>query len=608
MLIDVRVVGQTIAVAAALYAWYGVARRPSREGVELAAALSSLAAASFFSSDLSPLGLLFVALGAGLGPYLIVRLSDHFRPAPKWLERLMLLGVVYVAAYGISTVGVVARLEGTLSSLPTLPLPFTLVQPLYQLTGFVYGTAVFVIEARRASGARAWRLRAAALAALLVILSSAALSVAVFVSVRERGIVDPPAWALAMFYLVFPVIALLNLVAFAPPPWLRQMWRLGELRQFLADTAHLSVGERGRETLDALASAAMRATGATRASVALADASGELAPPDEVGREMHEAWSSRAPAFGRHEIAVPIRTTERRYGVLGLSFARPPLFPRDDAEVVQLMAERTVVALANDELFRAQRAFEERERKRAEAELERVDEELRVAREIQQALLPRQLPELPGWRIDAYYQPAREVGGDFYDVFPLEGDRFAVVVGDASGKGIPAALLMATTRTILRATSSTTSSPGALLAAANEVLSRAVPASMFVTCMVVVVEPASGRMRYANAGHDVAYLRSGGSVEEVRARGMPLGLMPGSTYEEAEGAAPVGSTLVLYSDGIVEAHAAPREMFGFPRMRALVGRADGDVIGDVLRELHAFTPAGWEQEDDITIVTARRLS
>ena len=255
---------------------------------------------------------------------------------------------------------------------------------------------------------------------------------------------------------------------------------------------------------------------------------------------------------------------------------------------------------------------------------ERIEQELRVARLIQQTLLPKTLPELPGYDLAAYYQPAREVGGDFYDFLELEDGRFGLVVGDVTDKGVPAALVMATTRTMLRAAAQRLFSPGEVLRLSNDSLVTDIPPNMFITCLYAILEPESGRVVYANAGHDLPYRRlagrsggsgggssssSGGGAQELRATGMPLGLMPGMRYEEKEIVLEAGESVLFYSDGLVEAHDPAYEMFGFPRLQGLVGthRSGGSaLIGFLLSELGRFVGEGWEQEDDITLVTLER--
>src|SRR5829696_3956074 len=251
------------------------------------------------------------------------------------------------------------------------------------------------------------------------------------------------------------------------------------------------------------------------------------------------------------------------------------------------------------------------EQERIEREL--LEQELRVARRIQHASLPEEVPTLGGWQISPFYQPAREVGGDFYDFHLLSEERLGLVVGDATGKGVPAALVMSTTCGMLQlaARALDSSSPGEVLAQVNETLFARIPPNMFVTCFYAILDPSNGRFAYANAGHDLPYLRSqGGGCEELKARGMPLGLMPAMSYEEKETVLNVGEAALLYSDGLVEAHDPARKMFGFPRLQALLAEHSAEeerLVGEFLmEELYSFVGEGWEQEDDITLLTLRR--
>jgi serine phosphatase RsbU (regulator of sigma subunit)/predicted ester cyclase len=245
-------------------------------------------------------------------------------------------------------------------------------------------------------------------------------------------------------------------------------------------------------------------------------------------------------------------------------------------------------------------------------ERERIEQDLRVARSIQQASLPKEVPTLERWQITPFYQTAREVGGDFYDFFDLEDGRVGVVVGDATGKGMSAALVAEATSNMLRAVAQAlgSSSPGEVLARVNETLMARIPLNMFVTCFYAILEPQSATLSYANAGHDLPYRRRGGDAEELRARGMPLGLMPGMSYEEKEMVLNGSEAVLFYSDGLVEAHDPDGQMFGFPRLRALIaehGEKEERSLGEFLmEELYTFVGEGWEQEDDITLLTLRR--
>src|SRR5215208_1786182 len=240
-----------------------------------------------------------------------------------------------------------------------------------------------------------------------------------------------------------------------------------------------------------------------------------------------------------------------------------------------------------------------------------IEQELRAARRIQQALLPQCLPQLDGWQITPFYQPAREVGGDFYDFFELEDGRMGLAVGDATGKGMPAALAASATCSMLRAVAQDSGySPGEVLARVNKTLLARIPSNMFVTCFYAILDPKSATLSYANAGHDLPYLWHGGAAEELRARGMPLGLMPGMDYEEKEIVLKKGDSALLYTDGLVEAHDPQREMFGFARLQALVSEhgeeEERSLEEALLEELYSFVGEGWEQEDDITLLTLKR--
>jgi serine phosphatase RsbU (regulator of sigma subunit)/ketosteroid isomerase-like protein len=268
------------------------------------------------------------------------------------------------------------------------------------------------------------------------------------------------------------------------------------------------------------------------------------------------------------------------------------------------IAEEWAASRGLSEILRTQRLEQEI------SERERIEQELRVARTIQQASLPKEVPTLQGWQISPFYQPAREVGGDFYDFFELPNGRLGIVVGDATGKGVPAALVMASARSMLRAVAQNSESPGDVLRRVNDTLVTDIPPNMFVTCFYAILDPNSGSLTYANAGHDLPYVHQGDSAEELRARGMPLGLMPQMSYEEKEIVFEAGEAALLYSDGLVEAHDPKGEMFGFPRLRALVAEhgAEESSLGDFLLEkLYTFVGEGWEQEDDITLLTLVRL-
>jgi serine phosphatase RsbU (regulator of sigma subunit)/anti-sigma regulatory factor (Ser/Thr protein kinase) len=301
------------------------------------------------------------------------------------------------------------------------------------------------------------------------------------------------------------------------------------------------------------------------------------------------------------QLAAPLVSQGELVGVLNLG---PRLsgqdYSSDDRKLLDSLASQAAPALQVAQLVRRQEA-EARSR-------ERIEQELRVATLIQQNFLPKHLPDIPGWQVTAHYKPAREVGGDFYDFLDLADGQLGIVIGDVTDKGVPAAMVMAATRSVLRASAQRIISPGEVLGRVNDLMCPDMPPKMFVTCLYGTLDVETGRFRFANAGHNLPYVRTESGTIELRATGMPLGLLPGIEYEEAEGVLEPGQTMLLHSDGVAEAHSDSREMFGFPRLMDVVGarRGGDDVIGRVLAELESFTPVGWEQEDDITLVAIRR--
>jgi serine phosphatase RsbU (regulator of sigma subunit)/anti-sigma regulatory factor (Ser/Thr protein kinase) len=301
------------------------------------------------------------------------------------------------------------------------------------------------------------------------------------------------------------------------------------------------------------------------------------------------------------KLVIPLVSQGEMIGLLNLG---PRLseqeYSADDRKLLNDLAAQAAPAVRVAQLVRQQQA-EARQR-------ERIEQELQVARIIQQTLLPKELPELTGWKISAYYQPAREVGGDFYDFINYPDGRLGLVVGDVTDKGIPAAMVMATTRSTLRTIAENSDSPGKVLQLTNEKLYPDIPPNMFITCLYAVLDPLSGRMRFANAGHNLPYRYSKEGVDEIRATGMPLGLMPGIEYEEKEIILEPGQCLLFLSDGLIEAHNQDREMFGFSRMKNMMIHDAGNpaLIDHLLMELEKFTGKDWEQEDDVTLLTLVR--
>jgi serine phosphatase RsbU (regulator of sigma subunit) len=307
-----------------------------------------------------------------------------------------------------------------------------------------------------------------------------------------------------------------------------------------------------------------------------------------------------APSWGRRlldllAILYPFTDRQRDY-------------TREDRGVLNTLAAQVAPALRVVRLVREQQA---RVRER-----DQIEQELRTAQRIQRTFLPKDVPPLPGWQLVPYYQPAREVGGDFYDFLSFEDGRVGLIIGDVTGKGIPAALMMTATRTMLRTAAQQQATPGTVFERVNEVLHADIAPGMFVTCFYVLLDPRTGDLRFANAGHEPPYRRHAGCVSELWATGMPLGLMPGIQYEEYQATLAPGESLLFYSDGLVEAHNPAREMFGFPRLKTLLEAPESGAAGPVpqgetliaalLAALARFTGDSWEQEDDVTMLTLYR--
>jgi len=302
------------------------------------------------------------------------------------------------------------------------------------------------------------------------------------------------------------------------------------------------------------------------------------------------------------KLVVPLVSQGELVGLLALG---PRLsdqqYSSDDRGLLSTLAIQAAPALRVAQMIREQQG--------AIRERERLNQELHVARSIQRTLLPKDLPIFPGWKLAEYYKPAREVGGDFYDFLSFEDGRLGIIIGDVTDKGIPAALVMASTRSMLRSVAQGEGSPGAVLKRVNNLLYQDIPPRMFVTCLYAILDTASGRLIYANAGHDLPYLSHNGHASELLATGMPLGLMPDMSYEEKEATLVPGDSILFYSDGLVEAHDPKRAMFGFPRLMTLLEEHPDNtpVIDYLLSKLDEFTGPGWEQEDDVTMVSLQRV-
>jgi serine phosphatase RsbU (regulator of sigma subunit) len=322
----------------------------------------------------------------------------------------------------------------------------------------------------------------------------------------------------------------------------------------------------------------------------------------EVNRVLLASSAMRSFKFAGVKVLLPLKSQGELVGWLTLG---PRLNERDysadDRALLTNLATQATPAVRVAQLVRQQQ--------NQALERERMEHELHIARLIQYTLLPEKLPDLPGWQMAAHYQPARAVGGDFYDFIHFDDGRLGLFIGDVADKGIPAALVMSTTLSLLRAAARQTTSPGEILGRVNDLLVEDTLPGMFVTCLFVVLDLQNGQLRFANAGHNLCYCRKDDGVVSLRARGMPLGLMPDMVYEEHDFQVDAGDFLLLYSDGLIEAHDPRGEMFGSERLISLIADHSEDsaqLLGQILGNLAAFTGDGWEQEDDLTLVAMTR--
>ena len=275
----------------------------------------------------------------------------------------------------------------------------------------------------------------------------------------------------------------------------------------------------------------------------------------------------------------------------------------------------------NAELLRAYNELQAAQAERIR--LSKIEEELAVARRIQQLFLPRQIPQPPGWQIAAYNRGAQEIGGDFFDCIELTDGRLGVVVADVCGKGVPAALFVALTRSLVRASSVAPwalqrgeQTPDQLMASAlwfanDYIASEHGESTMFITLFYAVLEPTTGRLGYINAGHNPPLIVSadGGSVRELESSALPLGIIPGQTFETNSLMLAPGELLVGFSDGITEAMNQDGEPYGDQRLlqavQAHAGQSAQTLVQTIIHLVDEFA-AGAPQADDMTLLIIKR--
>ncbi len=299
----------------------------------------------------------------------------------------------------------------------------------------------------------------------------------------------------------------------------------------------------------------------------------------------------------QNTLCVPIRDrTGRTVAVLQL-LNKPGGFTDADTEFLERMGTHVAQALANAQ---AQQVMRERER---------LLKELELAERIQQLLLPSRLPELPGYDLAAKMVSSRQVGGDYYDAVPLAGGATLLVLADVSGKGVAAALVMSNLQAALWAVADLGMDLSRLAAHLSDVLFSRLEGSRYVTAVLVRLEANGGRATYVNAGHPPALLLGPGSPARYAATGPPIGMLPGSAYEEGDLHLDPGATLLLYSDGLSEAADQDDKELGVAGVEGILaaqmGRPVGEMADSLLATVDAYSQGGPDR-DDRTLVLVRR--
>jgi sigma-B regulation protein RsbU (phosphoserine phosphatase) len=246
----------------------------------------------------------------------------------------------------------------------------------------------------------------------------------------------------------------------------------------------------------------------------------------------------------------------------------------------------------------------------------RMGDELSIGRQIQMSMIPLTFPRFPEHKdldVWAYIRPAREVGGDFYDFFLLDDRYFVFVIADVSGKGVPAALMMAVAKTLLKSRSQDTKSTAKIVSATNEELSENNDDCMFLTAFFGIIDTKTGTMTFTNAGHNPPYLvKTDGAVQALNElHGPMVGVMPGATYEEAQIKLDVDDKIIMYTDGVTEAFSAEREEYGEGRLEAFIKRSTNlgtkYLVESLIKDVDGFVGEE-EQSDDITLFCLRYVA
>src|SRR5688572_8147601 len=304
----------------------------------------------------------------------------------------------------------------------------------------------------------------------------------------------------------------------------------------------------------------------------------------------------------RSVLAVPLSVDERT--VFGLIYADSPTyeatFSEEHLNILTTLASVAAIRVENAKLL------EERFQR------ERMEHELELATEIQQRFQPSSPPTMEGYEFQGISFSCYEIGGDYYDFIPRPDGRMLIALGDVSGKGTAAALLMSSLHAAIHAQVSARSSLDETILSVNQYLTENTPANRFVTLFLAELDPTNGFLKYINAGHNPPLIgRADGTVSQLSSGGFPLGIIPGAEFEVGETQLHPGEALVVYSDGVSEANNIRDEEFGLDRLSDVVAKnlkASAAGIRDKVESaLSAFTQTA-PANDDITLVIVKRAA
>jgi sigma-B regulation protein RsbU (phosphoserine phosphatase) len=302
-------------------------------------------------------------------------------------------------------------------------------------------------------------------------------------------------------------------------------------------------------------------------------------------------------------LCVPLSVQGRTFGVVYVdNRMQSGVFIQEDLELLSAIASNAAIAIENARLY--QKAVEQG----------RIERELQIAHQMQISLLPKEIPQPSGWKFSAYWQPAREMAGDYYDFIPMDDHRIGLMIADVADKGVPASLFMAISRTILRACAREYRSPLEIINAANRMICAESTSGYFITLFFAQLDLGSGELTYVNAGHPPAILHHGlpnQDLELLMRTGIPLGIEEAWIYEQRQLILDPGSLLVCYTDGITEAMNSREEQFRIERLQKVIvdhaSAANEELVLTIQRSV-ADWAGNTEQFDDITLLLARRAT